>query len=48
MSGGEPVGELRGDDGRLVANCGPFVAENFEPGASVADVARCHGVNANF
>jgi transposase len=52
MSDGEQAGGLRGGGRRRqlwsIDRKRQIIAESFEPGASVADVARRHGVNANL
>jgi transposase len=52
MSDGEEAGGLRSEGRRRqlwsIDRKRQIIAESFEPGASVADVARRHGVNANL
>jgi transposase len=52
MSDAEEAGGLRGGGRRRqlwsIDRKRQIIAESFEPGASVADVARRHGVNANL
>jgi transposase len=43
LQGGRRRGQLWSIDRKR-----QIIAESFEPGASVADVARRHGVNANL
>ena len=51
MSDGEEADKLRGGGRRQIWSIDrkrQIIAESFEPGASVAKVARRHGVNANL
>jgi transposase len=52
MSDVEEADKLRGGGGRRqlwsIDRKRQIIAETFEPGASVAEVARRHGVNANL